>query len=132
MKTLAETMHMKGGPFLWVQIILILLILGLTIHNLIRFYGRREIGESGFAGSHHAVLFLGIFGFVLGMFTQLVGLVQALNSIIEAADVSPEILIMGLRNSFINPVIGVSTLIFTALFWFILHSRYSKLQKGIN
>jgi hypothetical protein len=130
MKTLSEAMQMMGGIFLWIQIFIILLILGLSLRNMIMYYGRREIAGAGFAGSHHAVLFLGVFGFVWGMFTQLVGLVQALNAIIEAADVSPALIITGLRNSFINPVIGVATGILAALFWVVLHVRYSKLAAG--
>ena len=130
MKTLTEAMQMMGGIFLWIQILIIVLILILSVQKITVYYGKKELRKSTFIRSHHAVIFLGIFGFVWGMFTQLVGFVQALNAIIEAADVSPELILMGLRNSFINPIIGLGTLILSALFWAILHSRYTNTLRG--
>jgi len=118
-----------GGIFLWIQILLIVLILVLSIKKSITYFSKLVPRESGFFMSHHAVLFLGILAFVWGIFTQLVGLVQALNAIIEAADVSPALIIMGLRNSFINPVIGLGTLLAAALFWALLHGRYTSFKK---
>ena len=125
MKTLSEAMQMMGGIFLWIQIFIILLILILSVQKVMVYFGRHEIKRSSFIRSHHAILFLGGFGFVWGMFIQLLGLVQALNAIIAAADVSPALILMGLRNSFINPVIGLGTLILAALIWAFLHGRYT-------
>jgi len=129
MKTLSEAMQMMGGIFLWIQILIILLILILSIQKIMAYYGKPEIKKSPFIRSHHAILFLGVFGFVWGMFIQLLGLVQALNAIIEAADVSPELILMGLRNSFINPLIGLGTLILASLFWAVLHGKYTRAAK---
>lgn len=125
MKTLAEAMQMHGGIFLIVQIIIILLILIQSTRILISYYGKQEIGSPAFIHSHHSILFLGIVGFVWGFFMQLIGFIQALNAIIEAADVSPALIMMGLRNSFINPAIGLGTLLCSALVWALLHSRFS-------
>lgn len=129
MKTLAEAMQMSGGIFLLIQIMIIGMILILSIQKFIIYYGKSDITRTGFIRSHHAILFLGIVGFVWGMFTQLVGFIQALNAIIEAADVSPELILMGLRNSFINPVIGLATVLLSALFWILLHGRYTRSSK---
>jgi len=125
MKTLSEAMQMMGGIFLWIQILIILLILILSVQKVMSYFGRHEIKKSSFIRSHHAILFLGIIGLVWGIFTQLVGFILALNAIIEAADISPELILMGLKNSFINPVIGLGTLILAALFWAILHGHYT-------
>jgi hypothetical protein len=123
MKTLEEVMQMHGGIFLVVQVILIIAILAIFIQKGFRYYVRKDSHRPEFIRSHHLILFLGIFSFVWGMFMQLVGFVQALNAIIEAADVSPQLILAGLRNSFINPVIGLSTLLLAALLWAILHAR---------
>ena len=123
--TLEEAMHTMGGVLLFVQIIILALIVFLSVQKAIVYYGSKGPQKYPFHRSHHAILFLGIFGFVWGMFMQLVGLVQALNAIIEAADVSPGLIFMGLRNSFINPLIGFSTLLVAALFWAILQGKYS-------
>lgn len=129
MRTLSEAMQMMGGIFLWIQIIIILLILILSVQKAMVYFGRHEIMRSSFIRSHHVILFLGVFGFVWGMFIQLLGLVQALNAIIEAADVSPELILMGLRNSFINPLIGLGTLILASLLWAVLHGKYTRAAK---
>jgi hypothetical protein len=125
MKTLAETMQMMGGVFLLVQILILLLILVLAVVKSIQYYARNTIHPVSFPRSHHAILFLGIFGFAWGMFTQMLGFVQALNAIIEAADVSPQLILMGLKTSFINPLIGFVTGLAAALVWGILHGRYT-------
>ncbi len=129
MKTLEEAMQMMGGIFLLIQILLIGMILILSIQKIILYFGKKEITRTGFIRSHHTILYLGIVGFVWGMFTQLVGFVQALNAIIEAADVSSELIIMGLKNSFINPVFGLATLLLSALLWGILHAKYTSTLK---
>jgi hypothetical protein len=125
MKTLEETMQMMGGPFLYFQVLLLILILILGVLKFIRYFGNGGPVLLPFHRSHHSILFLGIFSFVWGTFTQLVGIVIALNEIIKAADISPALVIMGLRNSFVSPVIGFGTLILAALIWGILHARYT-------
>jgi len=128
--TLFEAMQTKGGIFILIQFILLVLILIITIQKAILYYGSKDPEKMPFHRSHHAILFLGVFGIVWGMFTQLVGLVQALNAIIEAADISPALILMGLRNSFVNPLIGFCTLLLAALFWAILQGKYSASAKA--
>ncbi len=130
MKTLEESFQVMGGVFLLVQIVILVLILILSIQKAAIYYGKKGPSELSFHRSHHAILFLGIFGIVWGLFTQLAGLIQALNAIIAAADVSPALILMGLRNSFINPLIGFCTLLLAALFWGILQGKYSASVKA--
>jgi hypothetical protein len=125
MKTLSESMQMYGGIFLWVQILVILLILVMAIIKFQQYYGNSSLAFLPFHKSHHAILFLGIFNLVWGMFTQVLGFVQALNAIIAAADVSPALIMEGLKNSFISPLIGLSSILVAALLWVILHGRYN-------
>jgi len=123
-------MQMMGGVFLYLQALLLVLILILGIQKFIRYFGPAGPAELPFHRSHHAVLFLGIFSLVWGVFTQLIGIVIALNEIIKAADISPALVIMGLRNSFVAPVFGFSILVLSALIWGILHAKYTACLKG--
>jgi biopolymer transport protein ExbB/TolQ len=59
------------------------------------------------------------------MFTQVLGFVQALDAIIAAADVSPALIMEGLKNSFVSPLIGLVSILIGALFWAILQGRYT-------
>ncbi len=119
-------MQMMGGVFFYLQVVLLVLVLLLAVQKFIRFFGQGKTGELPFLRSHHVILFLGIFSFVWGMFTQLLGIILALNAIIEAADVSPELIIQGLKNSFISPVFGLGTMLFSALCWAVLQGKHSK------
>lgn len=118
-------MQMMGGAFMYFQILVLLLMIILAVQKFIRYFSGKEIKKVAFHRSHHVVLFLGIFCFVWGMFTQLTGMVIALNAIIEAADVSPQLIIMGLKNSFISPLFGVGTMLLSAVLWAILQMKYS-------
>jgi hypothetical protein len=125
MKTLSESMQMYGGIFLWVQIFVIVLMLVLSIIRFRQYFGDTDLAGLPFHRSHHAILFLGIFNLVWGMFTQVLGFVQALNAIIAAADVSPALIMEGLKNSFVSPLIGLISLLIGALIWAILQGRYT-------
>jgi len=125
MKTLDEAMQMYGGIFLWVQILVILLMLVMAIIKFKQYYGNSNLASLPFHKSHHAILFLGIFNLVWGMFTQVLGFVQALNAIIAAADVSPALIMEGLKNSFISPLIGLVSILIGALLWAILQARFT-------
>ena len=119
-------MQMYGGVFLWVQIFVMLLMVVMAVLKFRQYYGNQaDLSSLPFHKSHHAILFLGVFNMVWGMFTQVLGFVQALNAIIAAADVSPALIMEGLRNSFISPLIGLVSLLVAALLWAILQGRYS-------
>jgi hypothetical protein len=123
--TLTEAFQTMGGMFLLVQILLAVLILILALQKFVVYFGGSGPEVLPFHRSHHAILFLGIFAFAWGFFMQLVGLVQALNAIIAAADVSPQLIWMGLRNSFMNPLIGFVTALVSALIWLVLQGKYT-------
>jgi hypothetical protein len=125
MKTLDEAMQMYGGIFLLVQFLIVLLMLVMAIIKFNQYYGNSKLATLPFHKSHHAILFLGIFNLVWGMFMQVLGFVQALNAIIAAADVSPALIMEGLKNSFISPLIGLVSILVSALLWAILHGRYN-------
>jgi hypothetical protein len=125
MKTLDESMQMYGGIFLWIQILVILLIIVMAVIKSKQYFSNANLPTLPFHKSHHIILFLGIFNLVWGMFTQVLGFVQALNAIIAAADVSPALVMTGLKNSFVSPLIGLASLLIAALLWVILHGRYN-------
>lgn len=126
---LSEAFQTIGGVFLLVQLIIAVLIIMLAVQKFAVYYGRKGPEVLPFHRSHHAILFLGIFAFAWGFFMQLVGLITALNAIIEAADVSPALLWAGLRNSFMNPLIGFCTVLVAAPAWAVLHGKYTSALK---
>jgi hypothetical protein len=129
MKTLNDAMQMYGGIFLWVQILVLTGLVALAVIKFVQYYRDSSLGRLPFHRSHHAILFLGIFNLVWGMFTQVLGFVQALNAIIEAADISPALIMEGLKNSFVSPLIGLVSLILAAILWAILQGRYTNIAE---
>lgn len=129
MKTLSESMQMYGGIFLWVQIMVILGMLVMAAIKFRQYYSNKSLASMPFHKSHHTILFLGIFNLVWGIFTQVLGFVQALDAIIAAADVSPALIMEGLKNSFISPLIGLGAALFGALLWAILQGRYTGIAR---
>lgn len=66
------------------------------------------------------ILLGGSVGLAVGLLSQIVGIVQALNAIIEADDVSPAIVMGGAKVSFFAPIWGFIVFIFSMIFYFVL------------
>ena len=62
----------------------------------------------------------GSLALAVGFFSQIVGIVEALEAIRAAADVSPQIVMMGAIVSFYAPIWGCFVFIFSMLFYYIL------------
>ena len=75
----------------------------------------------------NTIVHLGGFSFALGVFAQAIGLYQALNAIEAAGDVSPALVMGGLKVSMITTVYGLGIFIVAAILWFGLHWRYEQL-----
>ena len=129
MKTLDESMQMYGGVFLWIQVFVIIAILVITAIKFRQYFGNSNLASLPYHKSHHTILFLGFFNLVWGMFTQVLGIVQALDAVIAAADVSPALIIEGLKVSFIAPLVGLITLLIAAVLWAILQGRYTSIAR---
>lgn len=66
------------------------------------------------------ILMSGSVALAVGMLSQMVGIIQALEEIRAASDISPQIVMSGAIVSFYAPVWGFIVFIFSALFYFIL------------
>ncbi len=82
--------------------------LGLILHKL-------EIGV--ILKTNFIVLQIGIFSFFLGLFSQVLGLMQAFKLIQEVGAVSPQILAGGLYTSLIAPGFGLLILLVSLISW---------------
>jgi len=72
----------------------------------------------------NAILFWGATSLLVGLLAQMAGLYQALGFITNANDISLGIVASGLRVSLTFPIFGMLIFIFSALIWFVLHSKY--------
>ena len=105
-----------GGPYMHVISILgilMLVVVGWKVTGLIK------NGPVDFKWLD-LVRMAGTVALAVGFFSQIVGIVEALEAIRAAADVSPEIIMMGAIVSFYAPIWGCFVFIFSMLFYYIL------------
>lgn len=75
---------------------------------------------------------IGLFGLVVGVFAQLIGLYEAFYAIQEMGDISPGLIAGGLRVSMITNLYGILIFLLSYLIWFgliFLKSRFTD-KKG--
>lgn len=93
----------EGGPlFMGILTIILIVLFATAVYSFIR----TKKGSSG-AKSISLVKEIGIFGLVVGILGQLIGLVQAFDAIERAVDVSPALLAHGLKISMITTLYGM-------------------------
>ena len=115
---------MAGGPFMWILVIIALANLYLAIKNSIILFKSSVEPSLQLTNSINAILFWGCTSAVIGVLAQFMGIYQALGAIIKAADISPQIVMMGFRISFNTTLAGLTILAISAIYWFALKSRY--------
>jgi len=121
-----EFIH-EGGPFM---ILLVIIMIGLLILSVKKFYdlyiNKNQIDRQNESGIN-AILFWGSISALLGVLGQLSGLYLSISAIAMATDISPKIVLMGLKISFNSTLFGLWILFFSSIIWFALRARYKKL-----
>jgi len=116
---------MEGGPLfmsliylMWIAVII------LAIRFLILFKKNKE--DLRLKKTNDAILFIGSFAFLFGVFAQILGLFGALNAIYAAGDISPALIAGGLMISFLTVIYGFALLLVSSIVWFIFRNLLSK------
>ena len=69
---------------------------------------------------------IGLFSAITGIFGQLIGLYEAFSAIEKAADISPSILMGGIKISMITTLYGIVIYLISILIWFVLDLMASR------
>ena len=79
-----------------------------------------------------AMLVLGVIVFISGILNQIGGMIEALETVVKATDISPQSVMSGLIESFKVPIFCAFILIISLIFWHfnkkkweVLNSKYS-------
>lgn len=102
-----------------------LLVLVVTFVKVNDLFIRKNIDKKGLTG----ILFFGSLAPLIGIIWQMIGMMRAFTAIQEAADISPAIVIGGLKLSMYGPLYGFIVLFFSALFWFLLKWKIEAMSK---
>lgn len=71
-----------------------------------------------------AMLVLGVIAFISGILNQIAGMIEALEAIIKANDVSPQIVMGGIIESFKIPVFCAFIFIIGLVFWYFAKRKW--------
>lgn len=108
--------HKIGGPYMYVITLLGILMLGIVVWKIVDLVARKTVSIKYL----DLILMAGSLAAAFGIFSQIVGIVQALEAIRAAADISPQIVMGGAIVSFYAPIWGFFVFIISTLFYFIL------------
>ena len=118
------------GMWRWPLVILAAVILFLTIKKSIDLFVRKELVKADLEKGLNAIPFWGVICAVLGLLGQITGIYKALQAIIRATEISPNVIARGLAESFTTTIAGLVILVASAIIWFVLHSRYRSIVTG--
>jgi biopolymer transport protein ExbB/TolQ len=115
-----------GWPLLIITIANIVMVVrcAITIPRLRSEDGPRVVNRI------NAILFWGALAAVLGFLGQYTGIYKALGAIIVATEISPNVVMQGLRESFTTVLWGLNLLVWSAVAWAALQAWYRKASSG--
>jgi len=125
MRTIIELHFMGGPPFMFVLSSLFLIILILATYSAILLLFRKNSKTTILKNTILGIIYLGVFALVWGFLGQGIGIYQALWAIQQAADISPAIIMGGIRVSLITPLYGMIILLIASLIWYFLKVKYN-------
>lgn len=120
--------YRDGGPFMHLITILGLLALGITVWKVVEIVGKKDMNTRLL----DLIKMSGSLALAIGFLSQVVGIVQALEAIRAAADVSPQIVMRGAIVSFYAPIWGLIVFVFSMLFYYVLKVVIKAKKPGKN
>lgn len=75
-----------------------------------------------------AMLVLGIIVFISGILNQIGGMIEALETMVKATDISPQLVMSGLIESFKVPIFCAFILIISLIFWHFNKKKWEVLN----
>jgi biopolymer transport protein ExbB/TolQ len=91
-------------------------MLAITVWKIVELFAKKSV-DLKFV---EMILMAGSVAVAVGLFSQIVGIVQALEAIRAASDISPQIVMGGAIVSFYAPIWGFLVFTFSLVFYFVL------------
>ena len=106
---------LNGGPFMLVLLVLFGSVIFISLKNIKEPYNTNSI------------VLLGIFSAVFGIFATYLGINSASNAVANISNISPQILISGLKTSLITSFIGGIIMLISTALWYFFIKRHNLL-----
>ena len=106
---------LNGGPFMMVLLILVGSIIFISVKNIKEPYNTNDI------------VLLGIFSALVGISATHIGVNSAFSTVLEISNISPKILINGLKTSLITSFTGGIIMLISTALWYFFIKRHNLL-----
>lgn len=127
MKTIIE-LHFMGGPiFMFSLTTMLFIIIALGIITYLMMFKKTNKPKIILKNMILAIIYTGSFAAVWGILGQGLGIYQALYAIQMAGDISPALIMGGIKISMIAPLYGIFILLLASLIWFGLKIKFNTL-----
>jgi hypothetical protein len=116
--------YVVGGPYMnyiSAMLLLALVVMGIKVRAMVKKNFDFRLLD--------LILMAGSLALALGLLSQITGIVQALESIRIAGDISKSLLLRGVEISFYPPIYGFIVFIFSMLVYFILKEIIKEKQQ---
>ncbi|MBN2416461.1 hypothetical protein JXO52_11495 [bacterium] len=120
----------SGGQFIWMQFLIAVIILVVTIRHIVALYSGKTAVASEDESRFGSILFWGAFSAVLGFFAHYLGLYAAMRVIETAHDISPAVVAGGYGASLVCVISGLVILMASMIIWLLLRWLYRRQAGG--
>ncbi|MEA3477600.1 MAG: MotA/TolQ/ExbB proton channel family protein [Bacteroidota bacterium] len=117
---------MGGSLFMSILTILLVIIVAVSVYFAVTIASGKATEKANFKNQLRYVKTLGLFTMITGILGQMIGLFSAFTAIEAAGDVSPAMLMGGLKVSMITTLTGVVIYLISIIIWFLLDLFYQK------
>ncbi len=116
-----KDLFLMGSPlFMGILTLLFLSMLAWTTYHLIGFYSSGQDNSKAFLRKLSYGKSIGLFAMITGILGQLIGLNLALSAIEKAGDISPGLVVSGIKVSMISTIYGICIYLLSLLLWFVV------------
>ena len=120
--SIIESFQMGGVLFMSIITILGVGMIIFSVKCFIAVFSKKDYSGKGI----NYILMFGSLAFIIGLLGQAIGMFEAFAAIQEAGDISPALVVGGLRVSMITPFYGVIYFILSIPIWVILREKIKR------
>ncbi|MDY6800086.1 MAG: hypothetical protein SVU94_02550 [Bacteroidota bacterium] len=124
--SLLKEQFLTGGFMFMIPMMIMWIALIILSIRIILNYKSKNRDIEKLKKQNSIILFMGSFMFLGSIFYQTLGFYQALSAIEVAGDISPSLIMSGLKVSFIAPLHGCFFFLLSGFIWFIFRLRIKK------
>lgn len=106
--------------------LLLIVLLAVSVIFILKLTAGKSVKQKNFTHQLSYLKSIGLFSMIVGILGQLIGLVLALNASETVNDISPAIMLGGLKISMISTLYGIIIYLVSLIIWFMLDLYHQK------